>query len=282
MAKKKNGKKNELLVKAVMFAAVFAAVAIAVLVFLNSQVMAIQNISVVGNRTIPAEEVIALSRIEIGERYMEKSDAQIKENLERNRYIAYEKCTFDYNSRRLTLHISERIGWGVIGAYGLYYVIDETGVVLECTGDLYPDHVAGPSIIGLIETEGSNIRPTVGSRLPIQTIRRLDVMEAVLKALDETNMLMRIATMDVTYPDEVKLLTDAGMSIELGDVQKLKTKLIIAQEVMYLREKEGEVLGAKLDVSSAKRAHYIPGTLPTPTPVPTATPVPGTEEEENP
>ncbi len=277
MAKKKNGGKNRLLVKLVTAAAVFIAAAAAFLVFLNSQALVIQNISVVGNRTIPAEEIIALSRIEIGERYKEKSDAQIRENLERNRYISYERCSFDYNSRRLTLHISERVGWGVVGAFGLYYVIDEHGVVLECTGNQYPDNVAGPSVAGLIETESSNMRPTVGSVLPIQTTRRLDVMEAVLKALDETNMLMRIATLDVTYLDEIKLLTDGGTSIELGDLSNLKTKLIIAQEVLYLRESEGSVLGAKIDVSSGTRAHFIPGSRPTPTPVPTATPLLGEE-----
>lgn len=275
MAKKKSRKKNRMLSRTLKAAAVLVVAAAAFLVLINSQVMVIQNISVVGNRTIPAEEIIALSRIQIGERYKEKSDAQIEANLERNRYIDYERSVFDYNSRRLTLHVSERIGWGVVGAYGLYYVVDETGVVLECTGSQYPDNVAGPSIAGLIETEHTNLRPTVGARLPIQTTTRLDVMETVLKALDETNMLMRIATLDVTYPDDLTLLTDGGTSIELGDTQSLKTKLLIAQEVLYLRESAGDVLGAKIDVSSGTRAHFIPRTLPTPTPVPTATPIPG-------
>ena len=277
MERKKNRGKNKLLSKLMTGAAVLVAAAAAILIFINSQVLVIQNISVVGNRTISSEEVIALSRIRIGERYKEKTDAQIRENLARNRYIDYEKSTFDYNSRRLTLHISERTGWGVVGAYGLYYVIDETGVVLECTGNQYPDNVAGPTIAGLIEKESGNVRPTIGTRLPVQATSRLEAMETVLKALDETNLLMRIATLDVTYPDEVTLLTDGGTSIELGDMSNLKTQLIIAQEVLYLREKEGSVLGDKLDVSSGTRAHYIPSTLPTPTPVPTATPLPGEE-----
>lgn len=84
---------------------------------------------------------------------------------------------------------------------------------------------------------------------------------------------MRIATLDVTYPDDVTLLTDSGTSIELGDTQQLLVKLVIAQEVLYLREKEGDVMGAKIDVSSGERAHFIPRTLPTPTPVPTSTPI---------
>ena len=39
-----------------------------------------------------------------------------------------------------------------------------------------------------------------------------------------------------------------------------------------MREPLGTVKGAKIDVSSAREAHYIPNTLPTITPVPTATP----------
>jgi len=277
MAKRK--KKNRLLIGMIKVAAALIAVMIAFLIFLNSQVMVIQNISVVGNRSISAEEIIELSGVRIGDRYLEKSASDIRKNLERNRYIEFERCEFDYNSRRLTLHIGERIGWGVVCAFGLYYVVDETGVVLECTGERYPDYVAGPGIAGLIETENTNLRPTVGVRLPIQTTIRLDVMETVLKALDTTNMLMRIATLDVTYPDDVKLMTDGGTSIELGDTQNLATKLLIAQEVLYQRESIGDVMGAKIDVSSGTRAHFIPGSRPTPTPVPTATPVPGSTQE---
>ena len=278
MAKRRR-KKNRWLIGTVRAAAVLICVIIAFLIFLNSQVMVIQNISVVGNRTIPAEEIILLSRLEVGQRYGEMSDQEIRENLNQNRYIAFDYSKFDYNSRRVTLHVSERIGWAVVGAYGLYYVLDETGVVLECTGDVYPDNVAGPSVAGLFEKEYGNIRPTVGSKLPIQTTIRLEVMEQVLKALDATNMLMRIATLDVTYPEDVTLLTDAGTSIELGDVSNLTTKLLIAQEVLYQREKLGGIMGAKIDVSSGVRAHFIPSTLPTPTPVPTATPIPGTTPE---
>lgn len=277
MAKKK--KKNKRSIRLVKAAAALIAAAVVLLVILNSRVLVIQHISVVGNRSVPAEEIIELSRIKTGDRYGALSEEQIKKNLEQSRYIAYEYSKFDYNSRRLTLHVSERTGWGVVGAFGLYYVIDETGVVLESAGNQYPENAAGPNIAGLIETENANIRPTVGSRLPIQTTSRLEVMEKVLKALDETNMLMRIATLDVTYPNDVTLLTDGGTRIELGEATGLNAKLLIAQEVLYEREKIGDLMGARIDVSSGTRAHFIPSVRPTPTPVPTATPIPGTSPE---
>ena len=133
MAKKR--KRNRLLVNSVLISCGIVLALIVLLIILNSYALVIKNITVVGNRSISAEEVIALSGILVGDRYGEKNDAQIKESLERNRYIAYERCTFDYNSRRLTIQINERIGWGVVGAYGHYYVVDDTGVVLEGTGN---------------------------------------------------------------------------------------------------------------------------------------------------
>ena len=54
--------------------------------------------------------------------------------------------------------------------------------------------------------------------------------------------------------------------------QNLHTKLLIAREVLAIREPMGDLTGAKIDVSAGTNAHYIPANLPTPTPVPTATP----------
>ena len=62
------------------------------------------------------------------------------------------------------------------------------------------------------------------------------------------------------------------MKVELGDLSSLHTKLLIAREVIALREGDNSVTGAKIDVSSGTSAHYIPAVLPTVTPVPTVTP----------
>ena len=61
-------------------------------------------------------------------------------------------------------------------------------------------------------------------------------------------------------------------AVELGSLSSLRTKLLIAREVLALRSQDAGVTGAKIDVSSGKNAHYIPAVLPTVTPVPTATP----------
>ena len=78
--------------------------------------------------------------------------------------------------------------------------------------------------------------------------------------------------MDLSNLDNLYITTAEGARVVLGNAQDLILKLSIAREVLALREEEGKLRGAKIDVSSGKDAHYIPSILPTPTPEPTATP----------
>ena len=252
----------------VMTVAVVAVLA-ALLVLACSQVFRVRGILIVGNRNLSKEDVIALSGVQEGDNLFSISDAELKKNVERNRYIEYLGHEFDYRGT-LSLHINERMGMGVVNAFGLYYVVDATGMVLECAGSAYPDTVAGPKINNLILDDNSRV--TVGERLPVRDSGQLAAVQRVLAALDSTDMLGRVSLLDVKNLDNMYLMTTDGARIVLGDDAKLETKLLIAREVLVVREPLGTVKGAKIDVSSAKEAHYIPNTLPTITPVPTATP----------
>ena len=248
---------------------VVLAVLAALLVLACSQVFKVRGILVVGNRNISKEDVIALSGVQEGDNLLSLSDAELKKKLEKNWYIEYFGHEFDYRGT-LTLHVNERMGMGVVNVFGLYYVVDSSGMVLECAGSVYPDTVAGPKLNNLILDDNSRV--TVGERLPVRDSGQLEAVQRVLTALDNTNMLGRVSLLDVKNLDNMYLMTTDGARIVLGDDAKLETKLLIAREVLAVREPLGTVKGAKIDVSSAKEAHYIPDALPTVTPVPTATP----------
>ena len=193
----------------------------------------------------------------------------LKENLEKNRYIQYEAHSFDYKGR-LTITIHERLGRAVVNILGLYYVLDETGMVLECAGSSYPTTVSGPYVVGL--TMGSNTQATVGQRLPVRDETQLTAMSKVLTELERTDMLVGASELSVKNLDNLYYTTRDGVKVELGDEKDLYVKLQIAREVLALREPMGDLMGSKIDVSAGDGAHYIPAVLPTVTPVPTATP----------
>ena len=244
--------------------------ALALLIVLAcSRVFIIRDIMVVGNRSLLKEEVITQSGVKTGDNLLSINAQLMRENLEKNRYIEYKSHSFDYKGR-LTLTINERLGRAVVNVLGLYYVLDASGMVLECAGSAYPAGVSGPYVVGL--SIASNAQVIVGETLPVRDRGQLEAMERVLSELDTVGMLSAASELSVKNLNNLYYTTSAGVKVELGDLSALHTKLLIAREVLALREGDDSVTGAKIDVSSGTSAHYIPAVLPTVTPVPTATP----------
>jgi len=248
--------------------ALVAAVA-GLMVLVLSQVFVVRDIMVVGNRNLLKEEVITQSGISVGDHLLTISSPKLKEKLEMNRYIEYDGHGFDYQGT-LTIRIKERLGMAVSNVLGLYYVMDESGVVLECAGSTYPFDVAGPRVAGFLIDQHSVI--VVGEKMPVRDMEQLDCMSSVLRELESTSLLARASLLDVKNIENMYVMTSDGAKIELGNSANLNTKLLIAREVLSIREDMGDLKGSKIDVSNGKNAHYIPPVLPTVTPVPTATP----------
>ena len=251
-----------------MTVAVVAALAL-LIVLACSRVFVIRDVMVVGNRNLLREEVVTQSGVRVGDNVLGVTTQQLKKNLEMNRYIEYIGHEFDYRGT-LTLRISERLGMAVVYDLGYYYVLDTQGMVLECTGSAYPAGVAGPKVSGFAIEPNSRI--AIGEMLPVHDRGQLEAMAYVLAELDSTNLLSRISELNIKNTENVYMLTADGAKIVLGDMTSVRTKLLIAREVLALREEEDNLTGAKIDVSNGYNAHYIPSVLPTVTPVPTATP----------
>lgn len=241
----------------------------ALLVIMCSQVFVVRDVMVVGNRNLLREEVVTQSGVEIGDNLLSISSQKLRERLEQNRYIEYLSHGFDYRGT-LTIRINERLGMAVVNELGLYYVLDEDGMVLEVAGSAYPVEVAGPRVTGFKTDPNSRI--TVGERLPVHDRAQLEGMQLVLSAMEETNMLARTSLLDVSNMENMYIMTAEGSKVVLGDTSDMRTKLLIAREVLSVREARGDLRGAKIDVSNGENAHFIPAVLPTVTPVPTATP----------
>ena len=265
-------RKRKIAAKQTMAMSILVVGALAALIVLAcSRVFVVRDVMVVGNRNLLREEVVTQSGVNIGDNVLGISDQTLKQALEQNRYIEYLGHGFDYRGT-LTLRIQERLGMAVVYDLGYYYVLDASGVVLECAGSAYPTGVAGPKVTGL--DLSPNSRVTVGEKLPVNDKGQLEAMETVLTELESTNLLGRTSELSVKNTDNIYILTAEGAKIELGDTLSLRTKLLIGQEVLSVREAQGNLLGAKIDVSNGKNAHYIPAILPTVTPTPTTTPTP--------
>ena len=240
-------------------------------VLVSSQVFSVRKILVVGNRNLLKEEIITKSGVMIGDNLLSLSDDVIRRRLEENRYIKYLGHEFDYNGT-LTLKIAESRGKAEINVFGLYYVLDERGMVLECAGSTFPDNVEGPKINGF--AIDSNNRIQVGQILPAGNKLQIYAAEKILASMDKAMMLEEISILDISNLNNIYAMNRDGAKIVLGDAENLDAKMFIAREVIGIRAPLGSLKGARIDVSSGRDAHYIPQVLPSPTPVATPTPIP--------
>lgn len=118
---------------------VVLAVLATLMVLTCSQVFKVRSVLVVGNRNISKEDIIALSGVREGDNLFSLSDAELKKRLEQNWYIEYIGHEFDYRGT-LTLHINERMGMGVVNAFGLYFVVDASGHGARMRGQRLSGH----------------------------------------------------------------------------------------------------------------------------------------------
>lgn len=256
----------------VMAAVILVVCALALLAVLTfSQIFVVRHVIVVGNRNLLSEEVITQSGVQVGENRLNITNQRLRNALEQNRYIEYTGYEFDYRGT-LTLYIRERLGRAVVNGLGVMYMLDETGMVLDCLGKRTEEGYSVPEIEGFEILPKASIN--AGEWLPVDR-EQLAVMQQVLSVLEDTGMLGRIEKVNVSNLREIQLRTREGAAIALGGPEKLMTKVLIGREVLSIHEKEGNLTGVKIDVGNGRRAYYIPEKRATFTPVPTATPGPG-------
>ena len=229
----------------------------------------IRNMNVIGNRTVPKEEIIDLSGVHVGDNYLLLDERSLKERLETNRYLEYITSQFDY-SGTLTIRLNERHAMGILQRNGYHYVIDDRGMVLENTGMSYPEGIHCPIVNGLNLPDSAMILS--GEIVGVKDREQLVALSRVLKALDATNMMGRTASVEMSNLENIYIMTTERARVVLGEAENLRLKLIVAREILHQRQDQENLTGASIDISNGREAHYIPAVLPTPTATPSPTP----------
>ena len=259
-------KKRKVVLSAVLIV-IFGLVVLAFIVGLY--LFKIRNMNVIGNRTVPKEEIIELSGVHIGDNYLLLNEQRLKEQLESNRYLEYITSQFDY-SGTLTIRLNERHAMGILQRNGYHYVIDDRGMVLENTGMAYPENIHCPIVNGLNLPDSAMI--LAGEIVGVKDREQLVALSKVLRALDATNMMGRTASVEISNLENIYIMTTERARVVLGEAENLQLKLIVAREILHQRQDQENLTGASIDISNGREAHYIPAVLPTPTTTPSPTP----------
>lgn len=230
-------------------AAFVVAVALGLCLILWNYVFVIQEVQVEGNGSIPAEDVIRLSRIKMGARLNTIDELLMKNNVESDGRLVLESVETQYPNQ-VVLKVRPRTKDAMTVQGNKVLVMDSDGYVVEILERLPEKSM--PYVTGLHIASYA-----IGKRIEAQDERIL-AMKSVVEAIAEQNAEGYVSEISFEDSRNIRITTRTGMYVKLGDGENMHNKILWMTGALQDLEARGQVLGT-LDVSSGTRADYNAG-----------------------
>lgn len=229
---------------------VAAAVMLIVASLLFGALFRVRHIQVNGNVNISAEEIIALSQIQIGQSSLLDEEA-IQNRIQQNPYLVFVMLEHP-SCDTVVLTVKERQETACLTSGGIGIIIDARGYVLRTYANPKAEQP------GLVQVQGMSAKYVmVGQKLVSMQQKQLDAVTEILLKLKIMGGLDQIAVLDISTLDRITMQTTDEMEIVLGDDEllheKLRAFLLVRQEL----EKRGKT-GGTLTLTNPVEPVYAP------------------------
>lgn len=214
------------------------------LIFIAFELFQVREIKVSGCITLDTQQIEEQSGIEYGQIifFVDTDAAMAALATNPNVKPVSVKVVYPYS---IEIEIAERTPVAYIDLDGVRLAIDSEGVLLSV--DMSPQGEALPQVFGF-----STARFEVGQPLGEDAYKR-SVFSGLLAALADSSL--DIVRIDISYAASIKLETQDGYTLELGDESELTTKFTLAQRMMDEVATLGKV-GGTIDVATTDHAYY--------------------------
>ncbi len=224
------------------------AIIVAVGIILYSALFQVRRITVNGNSTISAQEIIRQSGLKVGQNSLTIDDEAVMRRVEGNRYL---RCTLvDVQWDSVTIHVKERVPAAYINHNGMVVLMDNRGFVLEESLSTYASYESLVKVIGLDVR-----RSALGQTISLNNAAQLETYTQVLVELKAMKGLDLLSELDMTSMDSIYLATRDGFYVRLGSEESIHEKL---RAFMITRERVIEMgySGGTIDVTDPGRPTY--------------------------
>ena len=225
---------------------------IATFLILRYGVYSVKEIRVIGNKAIPAEEIIRTSGIRQGD-----SIIMLDENTVRSRIQSDYRLRFTYMARELPgtviLSIREREPCCWISYCGILYVMDKNRMILYESED--PN--SKPS--ELVEIKGLEVRSNtvVGQFVTLGNEAQQSIFKDLFQEMKVLKCTDRIADADISNTSSILLTTRDGFTVSMGDRTNIHAKLRSMLAVQDKLKEMGYTSGT-INVSNLEEPLYYP------------------------
>jgi len=228
---------------------VVAIIAMTVFVILNQWVFVVRNVVVNGAGNIPAEEVIRLSKIDMGGKLKKIDEEQIARHVESDGRLAYVSLGIHYPNT-VVLDVRLRTHDAITLQGSRILVMDSDGYVISVHDQVPLENV--PYITNLKISAY-----TVGRQIDASA-DRIAGMKAIVEALKFLNANQYVSEVNVQDPDHLEIISRTGIYVELGDASNMGNKINWMVAALSDLESKGQTSGI-LDVASGTKADFSAG-----------------------
>lgn len=244
--KKKKKKKNTKTHKFVKFIILLGLFIGGILSILLSPLFDIKEITVENNEQIGTEQIVNLSRIEIGNNMFKINKMESIKNIKTNAYIDNVKIKRKLPDK-IVLYIEERHATFQVEIGTGYAYMNNQGYILEFSDT----KIEVPIIEGITE----NIE--VGNRIIDNDLQKLEQVLKIVKAASSKKIANLISKIDITNKDEyILVLETEGKTAYIGDVSNIDTKMAYIKDCIEReKDKKGKIF-VNVDLNKKKDPYF--------------------------
>jgi cell division protein FtsQ len=197
---------------------------VGIMVFLlSSDIFSLKKIYVTGNKTIPKDDIINLSRLQYGQNLFKMNKKKIYKNLFNNPKIKAIRIKRVLPSG-ISLDIIEREAIAAIPYLGSFLNIDEEALIVEVTG--LSQRTGIPIVEGLSFEDFKT-----GEEMMVDNKEQLDTAMEILLALKNADLSKEINLINVKDIENIELISNADINIIIRN-HNLDYKIQMAKLIM--------------------------------------------------
>lgn len=188
------------------------------LVVMMQTVFRLEAVCVIGHQQHSAQEVINTSGLQYGQNIFSINAAEVRTALERDASLVFQGIQVKYPNM-VYIQVAERKPVAVLLWLGIYYALDEDGIVLE---DIRETEYTGnlPVITGMRVTSAHK-----GQRLEVNSSVQLSAYCALIDELTKQDYISQVKEIRLGKPENIYLVNGEGISIRIGQPEDLKRKV---------------------------------------------------------
>lgn len=220
--KRKINRKIKMRISSILFAVIF--IFWGIYYILQSDLMNLKEIELIGNEKIESEEIIDVSNLVINRNIFKYNIEEIEKNILHHPYMKAVNVKRKFPNT-IRINVKEREEYAIISYMGSYIFIDEEKIVLRASDS----YIANDNIL-ITGVKLDNFK--LGESIHTINEKELDTVMELLKAAGMTSIFNMISEITISNKNDIRLITLDGAEVLLGEGRNPAYLMVALDEIL--------------------------------------------------